>query len=56
MTAEDIESETPGDEEHSVIVARVSPASKLRPGDTATLSVETENLQLFDLDSGLAIR
>jgi multiple sugar transport system ATP-binding protein len=56
VTAEDIESETAGDEEHSVIVARVSPASKLRPGDTATLSVETENLQLFDLDSGLAIR
>jgi multiple sugar transport system ATP-binding protein len=56
VTAEDIESETPGDEHSSVIVARVAPTSKLTPGDTAELAVDTSHLQLFDLDSGLAIR
>ena len=56
VRAEDIESETPGDDTHSVIVARVSPHTRLQPGDRATLAVDTSYLQLFDLDSGLAIR
>jgi len=38
------------------IVARVSPATKLQPDDKATLSVRTEELHLFDLESGFAIR
>ena len=56
VTAEDIESETRGDEHSSVIVARVAPTSKLLPDQTAQLAVDTEHLQLFDLESGLAIR
>ena len=56
VTAEDIESETPGDEHSSVIVARVSPTTKLQPDQTANLAVDTEHLQLFDLETGLAIR
>ena len=56
VTAEDIESETRGDEHSSVIVARVSPTTKLVPDATANLAVDTEHLQLFDLETGLAIR
>ena len=56
VTAEDIESETRGDEHSSVIVARVSPTTKLQPDQTANLAVDTEHLQLFDLETGLAIR
>ncbi len=56
VTAEDIESETPGDDHSSVIVARVSPTTKLVPDTTANLAVDTEHLQLFDLETGLAIR
>jgi multiple sugar transport system ATP-binding protein len=56
VTAEDIESETPGDDMSSVIVARVAPVTKLNPDDTATLAVDTSHLQLFDLESGKAIR
>jgi multiple sugar transport system ATP-binding protein len=56
VTAEDIESETPGDEHSSVIVARVSPTTKLLPDAIANLAVDTEHLQLFDLETGLAIR
>jgi multiple sugar transport system ATP-binding protein len=56
VTAEDVESETPGDEQHSVIVARVEPHTSLKPGDQAVLDVRTEFLQLFDLDTGKAIR
>ena len=56
VTAEDIESETPGDEHSSVIVARVAPVTKLLPDQTATLAVDTAHLQLFDLETGNAIR
>ena len=56
VTAEDIESETPGDEHSSVIVARVAPITKLLPDQTAGLAVDTSRLQLFDLESGNAIR
>jgi multiple sugar transport system ATP-binding protein len=56
VTAEDVEAETPGDDRSSVIVARVAPTTQLRPDETATLAVDTDHLQLFDLDSGLAIR
>jgi multiple sugar transport system ATP-binding protein len=56
VTAEDIESETRGDDHSSVIVARVAPTTKLVPDATANLAVDTEHLQLFDLESGLAIR
>lgn len=37
------------------IVARVSPVTALRPDDKATLSVRTEEMHLFDLETGLAI-
>ena len=37
-------------------LARVSPRTKLRAGDTARLVVDTSALHLFDLESGLAIR
>jgi multiple sugar transport system ATP-binding protein len=56
VTAEDIESETPGDEHSSVIVARVAPVTKLLPDQPATLAVDTSHLQLFDLETGNAIR
>ena len=38
------------------MVARVAPATSLRPGDTATLSVRVDEIHLFDLETGLAIR
>jgi multiple sugar transport system ATP-binding protein len=56
VTAEDIESETRGDDNSSVIVARVAPITKLQPDQPATLAVDTSHLQLFDLESGRAIR
>jgi len=42
--------------EGHAIVARVSPATGLRPDDRARLAVRTDELHLFDLDSGFAIR
>ena len=56
VTAEDIESETRGDDHSSVIVARVAPTTKLLPDQPASLAVDTSHLQLFDLESGRAIR
>ena len=46
------------DAEHAaqVILARLDPATTLHPGDTATLSVDTRRLHLFDIESGLAVR
>ena len=46
------------DTEHAaqVILARLDPATTLHPGDTATLTVDTRRLHLFDIESGLAIR
>jgi multiple sugar transport system ATP-binding protein len=38
------------------LVARISPRSKLRIGDTATFSVDTSALHMFDLATGAAIR
>ena len=35
--------------------ARVAARSRIKPGQSATLAVETTNLQFFDSDSGLAI-
>jgi multiple sugar transport system ATP-binding protein len=37
-------------------IARVHPRTRLRPGDQATLSVDTAQMHFFDIDSGLAIR
>ncbi len=38
------------------LVARISPRSKLRIGDTASFSVDTSALHMFDLATGAAIR
>jgi multiple sugar transport system ATP-binding protein len=56
VRAEDIDSETPGDEHHSDIVARVSPHTAAKPGDSIELAADASQVQLFDLDSGRAIR
>ena len=37
-------------------LARVNPRTTLRVGDAATLAVDTRELHLFDLETGLAIR
>jgi len=44
-----------GGEGHA-IVARVSPGTTLRPDEPATLAVRVDELHLFDLETGLAIR
>ena len=36
-------------------IARVAPTSALKPGDTAKLTVDADQLHLFDADSGLSI-
>jgi multiple sugar transport system ATP-binding protein len=56
VRAEDIESETSGDDRSSDIVARVSPHTAAKPGDVIELAADTSQVQLFDLDSGQAIR
>jgi multiple sugar transport system ATP-binding protein len=38
------------------IVGRVSPTTALRPGDTARLTVRPDQMHLFDVETGLAIR
>ncbi len=37
-------------------LARVNPRTSLKPGDAATLAVDTSQLQFFDLENGSAIR
>ena len=39
-----------------VFIARVNPRTRLRPGDQATLTIDTAQLHFFDIESGLAIR
>jgi multiple sugar transport system ATP-binding protein len=56
VRAEDIESETPGDDHSSDIVARVAPHTAAKPGDTIALAADASQVQLFDLESGQAIR
>jgi multiple sugar transport system ATP-binding protein len=56
VRAEDIESETPGDDHSSDIVARVSPHTAAKPDDTIDLAADTSQVQLFDLETGKAIR
>ena len=48
--------DTAGAETHKAFLARVHPRTNLHPGDTATLTVDTSQLHLFDLETGLAIR
>ena len=38
------------------IVAKLGPSTKLRPGQSATLAINVDNLHLFDAESGFAIR
>jgi multiple sugar transport system ATP-binding protein len=40
----------------SVIVARVSPRTRIAEGDRVQLTVDTERLHLFDPDTGLSVR
>jgi multiple sugar transport system ATP-binding protein len=40
----------------SVVVARVSPRTRIKERDTVRLTVDTERLHLFDPDTGLTIR
>jgi multiple sugar transport system ATP-binding protein len=41
--------------EHSLWTARVSPRTRVRPGDQIELAVDTSSLHFFDPDTGLAI-
>jgi multiple sugar transport system ATP-binding protein len=45
-----------GDSAPRRFLARVNPRTTLRPGDTATLALDTRELHFFDLETGLAIR
>lgn len=56
VTAADVENDTPGDDTQSVVVARFDPHTSVRKGDSVQLAVDASKLQLFDLESGLAIR
>src|SRR5690606_8518849 len=40
----------------AVLVARFDPRSSARAGDRITLAVNTEQLHIFDLETGLAVR
>ena len=44
-----------GGEQHSVVVGRFSPDSKVREGETAEIAVDTRGLHFFDTESGMAI-
>jgi multiple sugar transport system ATP-binding protein len=44
-----------GDERHSVVVGRFSPDSKVHPGDTAEIAVDTRAVHFFDTQTGMAI-
>ena len=56
VTAADVENDTPGNEHQSVVVARFDPHTSVRKGDRVQLTVNSSQLQLFDLETGLAIR
>jgi multiple sugar transport system ATP-binding protein len=56
VTASDVENDTPGDDTSSIVVARFDPHTSVRKGDRVQLTVDSSKLQLFDLESGLAIR
>lgn len=53
---DDDDQDTIGDRSHLTAIARVSPKSMLKAGDTALLTVDASHLHLFDLASGLSIR
>ena len=55
VTAEDV-GKDPAGSGTATIVARVAPSTPLRPGDHATLAVKADDLHMFDLTTGLAIR
>ena len=55
VTAEDVGKELAG-KGSATIVARVAPSTPLKPGDHATLAVKADELHMFDLTTGLAIR
>jgi multiple sugar transport system ATP-binding protein len=44
-----------GDEDHSIVVGRFSPDSKVREGETAEIAVDTRSLHFFDTENGMAI-
>ncbi|MEY3587877.1 MAG: hypothetical protein RJA47_473 [Actinomycetota bacterium] len=50
----DAHEDVPGSERLSAI-ARVAPTSTLKPGDTAVLTVDAEQLHLFDVETGDSI-
>ena len=47
--------DTGSSQENLAAIARVAPSSTLKPGDTARLTVDADQLHLFDVDSGLSI-
>jgi multiple sugar transport system ATP-binding protein len=55
VTAEDVGKELAGSG-NATIIARVAPSTPLKPGDNATLAVKSDELHMFDLTTGLAIR
>jgi multiple sugar transport system ATP-binding protein len=56
ITSEEIEGRGVAATGDVTIVGRVSPTTALRPGDTAALTVRPDQMHLFDVESGLAIR
>ncbi len=44
-----------GDERHSVMVGRFSPDSKVQPGESAEVAVDTRAVHFFDTQTGMAI-
>jgi multiple sugar transport system ATP-binding protein len=48
--------DTEGAEFNRSFLARVNPRTSLKPGDLATLAIDTSQLQFFDLENGSAIR
>jgi multiple sugar transport system ATP-binding protein len=56
VDTEDVRDATEGGGHGQSVSARLPPTTKLRIDETATLHVNPEQIHLFDLDSGLAIR
>jgi multiple sugar transport system ATP-binding protein len=56
ITSDEIEGRGVAASGNVSIVGRVSPATALRPGDTARLTVRPDQMHLFDVETGLAIR
>ena len=56
VRAEDVEADRLETPNGTTMVARVAPATTLKPGQSASLAVQTAHMHLFDLDTGQSIR